>query len=194
MSRSRPSRDRQRGNSLLLALIVLSSLAALGSLTVVSVQSSLKASTNERSQAIAMYAAESGGAMAIEFLRTNYDPVNFWSNFVSPNNTPTIPLGLPSSGAAPGAVDNPFTIDQNASFTVEVFNNRDDPRYADVFPNDSDGQVVLRVTGRGPQGSVAILEWELRRYEAPGAPLPPPPAPRLPQQIPVILLGMHVVL
>ena len=53
----RPSRDRQQGNSLLLALIVMSSLAALGSLTVVSVQSSLKSSTNGRSQTIAMYAA-----------------------------------------------------------------------------------------------------------------------------------------
>ena len=53
MTAPRQARDPQRGNSLLLALIVMSSLATLGSLTVVSVQSSLKASTNDRSQTVA---------------------------------------------------------------------------------------------------------------------------------------------
>ena len=87
MTSPRPRRDPERGNSLLLALIVMSSLATLGSLTVVSVQSSLKASTNDRSGSIATYAAESGGAMAIEFLRTNYVEVaNYWSAYTHPKN------------------------------------------------------------------------------------------------------------
>src|SRR4051812_41556730 len=107
-------RDRQRGNSLLLALIVMSALAALGSLTVVSVQSSLKASTNDRSQAIAMYAAESGAALAVVFLRYHFDPAAGWSAYVKQNKNPAtvVPLGAPdllSSGAQPGAPNNPFS-------------------------------------------------------------------------------------
>src|SRR6476619_4321283 len=56
MTSPRPPRDRQRGNTLLLALIVMSALATLGSLTVVSMQSRIQLSTNDRAQAIAKYA------------------------------------------------------------------------------------------------------------------------------------------
>src|SRR6185503_18790616 len=102
---SRRRRDRERGNSLLLALIVMSSLATLGALTVVSVQSSLKASTNDRAQSIAMYAAESGGAAAMDFLRANRG--NPWALYF-----PSLPcLG---NNILPGAPGNAFSADQNA--------------------------------------------------------------------------------
>jgi len=194
MSTTHLPRDRQRGNSLLLALIVLSALATLGSLTVVSVQSSLKTSTNERSQAVAMYAAESGAAIAMDFLRTNFVPVKGWSAYVTPSNDPNqiVALGtptLPSSGAQPGTADNPFSADQNAWYSVKILNNRNDPGFADG--TDTDGQVIIQSTGNGPQGSVAIIEWEVQRIPpaAPPAPLPAVPATR-----PLILLGWHVVL
>ena len=199
MTSSRPFRDPERGNSLLLALIVMSSLATLGSLTVVSVQSSLKASTNDRSGSIATYAAESGGALAIEFLRTNFvENTTFWSAYTHQKNLTIEVPAFPSNGALPGAPANPFSADQNAWFNVEILNNRDDPNFAFPSPgppgNDGDGQLIIRSTGHGPQGSVAIIEWEIRRFVNPLQPLPPPLPGNPNTTIPVILLGWHIVL
>ncbi|MEO7730685.1 MAG: hypothetical protein ABIY55_06915 [Kofleriaceae bacterium] len=205
----RDPRDPQRGNSLLLALIVMSSLATLGSLTVVSVQSSLKASTNDRSQTVAMYAAESGGAAAMQFLRTgtNFHQDFGWSAFVLPNGAPRELLNteLPSSGALPGDPNNLFSPDLNAHFVIEIINNRTDDHYAQTAPanqNDHDGVVIIRATGHGPQNSVAIIEWEVQRVAPPGpqaappAPLlPPPPPPWPPPYKPALhIRSWHTVL
>src|SRR3954470_2249069 len=109
MRSPRPARDPQRGNSLLLALIVMSALATLGSLTVVSMQSSIQMSTNERAEAIALYAAESGAAVAMDALRKNFavDPAGktTWSRYVVSRNEPPfadLSTLIPSSGARPG--------------------------------------------------------------------------------------------
>ena len=169
MTRLRP-RDRQRGNSLLLSLIVLSSLATLGSLTVVSVQSSLKASTNDRSQTIAVYAAESGALAAMSFLRTL--KIAGATNWTTQLNT--MPGGIPGNNTLPGITGNPFTADQNAWYAVQIVNNRNDPG-----PGDDDIQVIIRSTGHGPQGSLAIIEWEVKWDEAHQA---------------LSLLGWHMVL
>ena len=181
-------RDRQRGNSLLLALIVMSALATLGSLTVVSMQSSLKTSTSDRAQAIALYAAESGAAVAMDFLRANFSVATGWSNYVTPSNTNVVPVPvalIPSNGVAARQVGNLFGNDQNASYSIQLFNNRDDPGFHRNDPlfapqvgiNDTDARIIIRVTGSGPQGALAILEWEVQRVsywaEEPG---PPPPA------------------
>jgi hypothetical protein len=186
----RPPRDRQRGNSLLLALIVMSSLAALGSLTVVSMESGIKTSTNDRAQTIALYAAESGAAVAMDFLRANFNtttnnpPGTAWSAYVtrSNNNVVSVPTALiPSNGVAARQPGNLFGNDQNASYDIQLFNNRDDPGFAAVSDNDTDGRIIIRVTGRGPQGALAILEWEVQRVsfwrEQAGAPPPAPLAP-----------------
>jgi hypothetical protein len=204
-------RDRQRGNSLLLALIVLSSLATLGSLTVVSVQSSLRASTNDRSQTIAMYAAESGGAAAMVFLRdpAHFDPNLGWSAYVRRDGEPKqlTPTELPSNEALPGSPDNMFSPDLNAYFVVELINNRSDDQYLSTPPtppgllapnNDHDGIVIIRSTGHGPQGSRAIIEWEVQRIAppAPGTPppatdpIPPPPPP--PWTVPPASQALHI--
>lgn len=180
MTTTRVPRDRQRGNSLLLALIVMSALATLGSLTVVSVQSSLKTSTNERSQAVAMYAAESGAAVAIDFLRTQL--ANDWSAYLTVGNAQPRPLlPFPSNNALPGTQNNPFSADQNAWYAVEVLNNKNDPGFLPASNSDTDKQLIIRSTGNGPQGSVAIVEWEVR-WES------------KPPNEPMILLGWHVVL
>jgi hypothetical protein len=198
MTSPRARRDPQRGNSLLLALIVMSSLATLGSLTVVSVQSSLKASTNDRSGSIATYAAESGGAIAIEFLRTTYvealvpSPTAFWSAYTHPKNLTIEVPAFPSNGALPGSPGNPFSADQNAWFNVELLNNRDDPDFNGG--TDQDGQLIIRSTGHGPQGSVAIIEWEVRRFVDPAAVAPPAQPGDPDSKIPLILLGWHIVL
>jgi Tfp pilus assembly protein PilX len=170
----RPPRDPQRGNSLVLALIVMSALATLGSLTVVSMQSSLQTSTNDRAQTIAMYAAESGAAVAMDFLRKNFDAsgaifssATSWSTYCTANNAPPLvqmSAYIPSSDAQPGDPNNLFDRDQNAWFHIDVLNNRDDPGYpTNTSTCDTDGVVIIRSTGHGPQGSLVIIEWEVQR-------------------------------
>jgi type II secretory pathway pseudopilin PulG len=180
MSPPRPPRDRQRGNSLLLALIVMSALAALGVLTVISMQSSLKTSTNDRAQEIALYAAESGAAVAMDFLRANFSVANGWSNYVTPSNNNVVPVPvalIPSNGVPARQAGNLFTNDQSAAYSIRLFNNRDDPNFAAAANNDADARIIIRVTGGGPQGAVAILEWEVQRVglwiERPTSPAPP---------------------
>jgi hypothetical protein len=197
MTAPRSPRDPQRGNSLLLAMIVMSSLATLGSLTVVSVQSSLKASTNDRSQTVAMYAAESGGAAAMEFLR---EPGHFatnqgWGAYMLPNGAPRDlqPSELPSNHAPPGSLNNIFSPDMNASFDVVLINNRSDPHYASPAPNDNDndGVVIIQSTGHGPQGSVAVIEWEVQRFAPPDVTDPLPAVPT-PWPVPVPGKALHI--
>lgn len=186
------ARDRQRGNTLLIALIVLSALATLGSLTVVSVQSSLKTSTNDRAQAIAMYAAESGAAAAMDFLRNNWSSTNAWSNFVTPSNGGIAMAAIPGNDVPPEDTANSlFSKELNASFHVELRNNSDDPGYATpgFGSNDQDGRIIIRSTGHGPQGSQAIIEWEVQRVPQTA----PPWDPSTPSTQPLILLGWHVV-
>lgn len=218
MAPPRPSRarDRQRGNTLLIALIVMSALATLGSLTVVSVQSSLKTSTNDRAQAIAMYAAESGAAVAMDYLRTRWSqdfkdgwkppiPVptaSPWSNYVAPPGF-FLATAIPGNNVPPEDPSSLFTKDQNASFQIQLLNNRDDPGYTAPFDlgnriNDQDGRIIIRSTGHGPQGSLAIIEWEVQRLPVcPATPAcgPPPPGSSWPTDPPppLILLGWHVV-
>jgi hypothetical protein len=192
----RPPRAPERGNSLLLALIVMSALATLGSLTVVSMQSSIQMSTNDRAATIALYAAESGAAVAMDFLRKNFDvdPAGktTWSSYVvSRNEEPLVDMsklilssGAPdmsklilSSGAHPGNAKNLFGPDQNAWFEIAILNNPDDPAFGTgTGANETDGRVIIRSTGHGPQGSLAIIEWEIQRM---GYWPSNPPAPAL---------------
>jgi hypothetical protein len=195
---------------MVLALIVLSALGTLGSLTVVSVQGVLKASTNDRSAAIARYAAESGAAAAMDALRRHYDLTRKWSALVHQfNSDPVLPLAtsvLPSNGALPTTPNNLFSPDQNAWFSVAILNNANDIGFSDpTGSNDLDGQVIIQSTGHGPQGAMAIIEWEVRRMpQDPNpaqlpAPIPPqkkdPADPDLPNSTepPLILMGWREV-
>src|ERR1041384_3967480 len=168
----RPPRDPQRGNSLLLALIVMSALATLGSLTVVSMQSSIQLSTNDRAQAIAMYAAAGGAAVTMVALRNLFSTAatpgwTAWSSYVTPRNLPPFPditPLVPSSGAQPGNASNLLDRDQNAWSEIQLLNNRDDPSFGTgAGTNETDGIVIIRSTGHGPQGSLAIVEWTVQR-------------------------------
>jgi hypothetical protein len=159
----RAMRDPQRGNSLVLAMIVMTALGTLSTLTVFSVRGGIQSSANDRFHSIAQYAAESGGAAAMDHLRTNIDPVLGWSNFVSQNNSaPPSPAAIVGNNAVPGNAANPFSLDLNAYYKVEIFNNRDDPGFGSAAPpNDTDKRVIIRSTGYGPNGSVAVVEWEI---------------------------------
>jgi hypothetical protein len=205
----RPPRDPERGNSLLLAMIVMSALATLGGLTVISMESSIQMSTNDRAQTIAMYAAESGAAIVMDFLRrsTSFNTTNGWSAFVSPsNNTPFVlttaqiaSVGVkPPTAPPPPPTANPFSPDQNAWYEAMLLNNRDDPGFADATDSDKDGRIIIRTTGHGPQGSLAIIEWEVQRAGflpvPPNAPAPPPPPwDTIPIAPGMVLISWHVV-
>src|SRR4051794_23741878 len=108
MRSPRRPRDPERGNSLLLALIVMSALATLGSLTVVSMQSGIQMSTNDRAQTIAMYAAESGAAVAMDFLRKSFSadgvkPYTSWGQFCDANGAVVdMSSAITSSDVKPG--------------------------------------------------------------------------------------------
>jgi Tfp pilus assembly protein PilX len=156
-------RRSERGNSLLLALIVMSSLATLGSLTVVSVQSSLKASTNDRSQTVALYAAESGAAAAMQSLRASIGAVGAWTPFLSAS-----PPAIVGNNVQPGSPGNAFSAGMNAWYSVVILNNRNDPSASPTA--DGDNQVIIQATGHGPQGSLAVVEWEVEVSPAPPGP------------------------
>jgi Tfp pilus assembly protein PilX len=156
-----PTRTRERGNAMILALIVLVALGTLSSLTVITVQSGLTTATNDRFHSLAVYAAESGGASAMEFLRTHMDPVTGWSAYITANNaTPYVAVpGITGNDAQPGATGNPFSIDTQAWYHVDIFNDRSDAGFATA--SDSNKRVIIHATGHGPNGAVSIVEWDI---------------------------------
>ena len=46
-----------------------------------------------------------------------------------------------------------------ASFSVAIYNNRNDTGWA--AGTDADKQIVIRSTGYGPNGAMAVIEWEI---------------------------------
>ena len=154
-----PARHRERGNSLMLAMIVLGALGTLSALTVVSVQGGIATAGNERFHAIAVYAAESGGAAAMDFLRKNVNLSTGWKSYISPSNTSPQQPNLPGNNQLNGAAGNLFSADIMGWYSVTVLNNRSDTGYA--TGDDNDKRVVIRSTGYGPNGAVAVIEWEI---------------------------------
>jgi len=153
---TRARRDRQRGNSLVLALIIMSALGTLGMLTLASVTGGLQTAGTDRFHAIAMYAAESGGAAAMDYLRGVVDPTTgFTAVLQSPDAS-----AITGNDRAPGATGNPFSTELHASYHVEISNNRGDSGYA--TSTDTDRRVVIRSTGHGPDGAAAIVEWDVQ--------------------------------
>jgi len=152
-------RDRERGNSLVLAMIVLTALGALGALTVVSVQGGIASASSDRFHAIAVYAAESGGAAAMDFLRKNINLTTGWKSYLSPSNATPPQPNLPGNNQDVGTGGNPFSSDMQGSYKVEILNNRSDTGFA--TGDDNDKRVIIRATGYGPNGAVAVVEWEI---------------------------------
>jgi len=146
---------------MVLALLVLTTMGTLAGLSLRSVRGVQRTVANDRFRTIAMYAAESGAAAAMEFLRTNLDPVAGFGALVSPANTiPQTPSGILGNESPPGDAANPFSADQSAWYAVEILNNRGDAGF--LTGADQDKRVVIRSTGRGPDGAVAIIEWEVQ--------------------------------
>ena len=158
---------------MVLAMTVLVALATLSGLTVVSVQGGITTSSNDRFHALAVYAAESGGAAAMDWLRANAgNGGSGWSAYVGPGSsageTATAILG---NSVTPGNTGNPFDRDVQSYYDIAIINNRSDPGYA--AGNDLDNRVLIRATGHGPRGAIAIIEWDVQAgTQSTGRPCP----------------------
>lgn len=146
---------------MIVAMIALSGLVLLGSMTVMSVQGGITAVGLDRHKSAALYAAESGAAAAMDFLRRNVrgGGVNF-GDYVEPYNTdPQRPAGIVGNGALPGTPGNLLSPDMNAWYEVEILNNVDDTGFA--AGDDTDATVIIRSTGHGANGTMAMVEWRV---------------------------------
>lgn len=152
-------RQPERGNTLVLSMIVMSALATLSGLTVLTVQGGLSTTTHDRFHGMATYAAESGCAAAMDFLRANLNPVSGWLAFISPSNSAIVKPPFLGNDKLPGDPQNPFSADQQSWYSVEILNNRGDTGF--VGGTDDDKRVIIRATGHGPQQAIAIIEWEI---------------------------------
>lgn len=158
---------------MIVSLIALTGLAALGGLTVSTVQGNNAATATDRFHAIAMYAAESGGAAAMDFLRDSVNSSTRFTTMVSANNdAPMSPAAILGNGVQPGVTGNVFSPSLRAWYSVQLLNNREDPGYA--TGSDEDAAIIIRATGYGPGGATAILEWKVQAtgLSAVGRPCP----------------------
>jgi hypothetical protein len=142
-------------------MVALTGLATLGNLTVVSVQGGVATASADRFHSVAMYAAESGGAAAMEYLRGTVNSSTRFTFLVTANNqAANSPQGISGNAKKPGQPGNVFSADLQAWYQVEILNNRNDPGYA--IGTDEDAKVIIRATGYGPSGATATLEWEVQ--------------------------------
>jgi len=138
-------------------LIVLVALGTIAGLTVISVQGGSTQMSAQRFSAMALYAAESGAATAMQWLRTHHAP-NHFTDALQAAAT------IPGNGIKPGGRGNLLSDDQQGWYEVTLRNNPGDPGYADN--QDTDDVVIIQVTGHGPNGAMRRLEWEVRRDHA----------------------------
>lgn len=171
--KSSKNRYRERGSVLVIAMIALVALVSLGSLTIITVRSGVSSTSGDRFKAVALFAAEAGVAVAIEYARTRVDPVQKWSALVEPFGEPPLkPTDLPGNGAKPGEPGNLFDPATRAWYEVEFLNNLDDGPAVPVSGSasihigyrdgvDTDGRIIIRVTGHGPNNAAVGLEVEI---------------------------------
>jgi hypothetical protein len=133
-------------------LIVLVALGTIAGLTVISVQGGSAQVSAQRFSAMALYAAESGAAVTMEWLKGQHQGQAF-----------TVQLGavlpdIPGNGVQPGASGNLLSEDQQGWYEVMLLNNPGDPGGT---ASDTDSTLVIQSTGYGPNGAMRRLEWEV---------------------------------
>jgi hypothetical protein len=169
LRKSSARRNRERGSVLLIAMIALVALVLLGSLTVVTVRSSLSGTTHERFKAVALSAAEAGIAVGIDYARSRYSQLTKWSGLLMVPPAVNRPPDLPGNSALPGQGTNIFSPDAQAWYEVEFVNNADDGTFDPVTRSytgvrdaiDSDGRIIVRSIGHGPNNAAVRLEVEI---------------------------------
>ncbi|MEM9489068.1 MAG: hypothetical protein AAGC55_07985, partial [Myxococcota bacterium] len=165
---------QQRGSVVIVAMLAMVALISLGGLTTLAVRGGLASSGHDRFKSIALYAAESGAAAAMDFLRSRVSDTKGWTDYLpaqadpppDPTDPPTSsPDGIIGNNKQSGEDGNPFSDELRAWYRVEIYNNRDDPDdSSDPVGNliiDDDFRVVIRSTGFGPGGAVAQVEVEI---------------------------------
>jgi Tfp pilus assembly protein PilX len=150
---SRSPRRGEQGAALIVALIATVALLGIGMATMLAVRSDTSASASDRFQQIALYAAESGANAGIDFLRSNCETNgNFYTQYLG-----TSPTGITGNGIAAGQSGNPFTGMASTYYQVTINNNTAETNAA----VDSDGTVVLRSVGYGPNNTQVTLDVEV---------------------------------
>ena len=155
-------RSRQRGSAMVVMLIVLVALGTIAGLTVISVQGGSAQTSAQRFSAMALYAAESGAAATMTWLKTR--------TFAS-GRFPTVlqqsVADIPGNGIQPGQSGNLLSSDQQGWYEVTLRNNANDQ--AGSPTQDEDGILIIQVTGHGPNGAMKRMEWEVKREDTPAA-------------------------
>lgn len=146
---------------MLVMMIVMVALGTIAGLTVISVQGGSATASAQRFSAMALYAAESGAAVTMDWLKSHHDATDRFTNLLG--QAPAVP----GNGIPPGATGNLLSTDQQGWYEVTLLNNRSDAGYLDG--KDEDGVVIIQVTGHGPNGAMKRLEWEVARDEATSA-------------------------
>jgi type II secretory pathway pseudopilin PulG len=142
-------------------LVVLVALGTIAGLTVISVQGGSAQASAHRFSAMALYAAESGGAAAMSWLDARYHPVRRFTNVLGEP-----PADVPGNGIQPGQNGNLLSSDQQGWYEVTLRNNPNDPGGDD---SDTDGIIVIQVTGHGPNGAMRRIEWVVGKDGMPDA-------------------------
>jgi hypothetical protein len=143
-------------------LIVMVALGTIAGLTVISVQGGATQVSVQRFSAMAMYAAESGAATTMDWLRTQHAANHFTDALRNA-------AAIPGNGVQPGVRGNLLSDDQQGWYEVTLRNNLNDPQYPTNPDVDGDDDVIIQVTGHGPNGAMRRLEWEVRRDDASAA-------------------------
>jgi Tfp pilus assembly protein PilX len=157
LRRARPPRRGERGAALIVALISVVALLGIGMVTMLSVRSDTSASGSDRFQQMALYAAESGAAAGIDYLRENCrTDGTFFTSLLN-----TSPTGITGNGIAAGQTGNPFTNSPSTWYSVTIRNNTAET----VATTDSDGIIVVRSVGYGPNQTQATIDVEILSAE-----------------------------
>jgi hypothetical protein len=170
-----PTKRNQEGSVLVVALIVLVGLMSLGAMAVLSARMETRTGSLERSERVALYAAEAGIAVAQEYLRSRCDS----NNGFNPLDGQMLPRELPNN-----ADDKPPLSDPDAKYDV-IFYQDGDCDGVRKPATTGPACVAIRSRGEGPGGATALikvklshpcleaaLEYGLYSQESPGVRIP----------------------
>ena len=178
----RRGRSRQRGFSLLVVFLLLSVMVGVAAMLLLTAQTDLQVTGQDREASTAFYAAESAVAFAKDFLTTQAPPVgpSPWSALLQSNqvqlcqpcnfNVPACAVVGSEPGVVPRANQPWVAYDLNAPaqtfFRFCVHNNALDSTYTLVANAgdtvDGDGILAVEAYGRGPGGSISRITVEVQ--------------------------------
>lgn len=135
-------------------LIVMVALGTIAGLTVISVRGGSAQVSAQRFSAMALYAAESGAAVTMEWLK---EPSQHSGAAFAVQLGAVLPQ-IPGNGIQPGAGGNLLSEDQQGWYEVMLLNNPGDPGGAS---SDTDSVLLIQSTGYGPSSALRRIEWEV---------------------------------